>query len=51
MERELAGVADEVFTLVETTDLLEVQVGRVGQLVALMVALAAPSINDSGMHS
>lgn len=50
MERELAGVANEVFTLVETTDLLEVQVGRVGQLVALMVALAAPSINDSGMH-
>lgn len=40
LERALAGVSDEVNALVAQTDLLEMQVGRVGQLVTLMTALA-----------
>ncbi|MCH7418445.1 helix-turn-helix domain-containing protein [Pseudomonas mosselii] len=51
VERDLAGVADDVATLVETTDLLQMQVGRVGQLVAFMAALAvAPTVSDAGVQ-
>lgn len=51
MEYELAGVADDVSALTDTTGLLEAQVGRVGQLVALMAALAAaPTATEIGVQ-
>lgn len=40
MEHQLAVVADEVSTLAGETDLLQVHVGKVGELVAILSALA-----------
>lgn len=43
LNRELAGMADEVATLTDATDLLEEHMAHVGRLVALIATLAGNS--------